>query len=64
MPGIPSPVHVEEAIVVSPEKVYRAAHEVMAERKAQAAEVRVVEAPRGAYTRPQILWTPSRNFVT
>ncbi|MBA3550359.1 MAG: hypothetical protein H0T76_28120 [Nannocystis sp.] len=67
VPGIPSPVHVEEAIVVSPEKVYRAAHEVMAERKAQAAaqaETRAVEAPRGAYTRPQILWTPSRNFVT
>jgi len=64
VPGIPSPVHVEEAIVVSPEKVHRAALEVMSERKAQATAPVVVEAPRGAYARPQILWTPSRNFVT
>lgn len=62
VPGIPSPVHVEEQLVVSPEKVHRAALEVMGQRKAQAAAP--VEAPRGAYTRPQILWTPSRNFVT
>jgi hypothetical protein len=64
VPGIPSPMHVEEQIVVSPEKVYRAAHELMAARKAPAAVAAPVEAPRGAYTRPQILWTPSRNFVT
>ena len=64
VPGIPSPVHVEEAIVVSPEKVYRAALEVMGQRKAQAAVAAPVEVPRGAYARPQILWTPSRNFVT
>jgi len=62
VPGIPSPVQVEEQLVVSPEKVHRAAHEVMAQRKVQAAAP--VEAPRGAYTRPQVLWTPSRNFVT
>jgi len=74
VPGIPSPVHVEEAIVVSPEKVYRAAIEVMGQRKVQAIAPVVApvvtpvvapgEASRGAYTRPQILWTPSRNFVT
>ncbi len=74
VPGIPSPVHVEEAIVVSPEKVYRAAIEVMGQRKVQAIAPVVApvvtpvvapgEAARGAYTRPQILWTPSRNFVT
>jgi len=67
VPGIPSPVHVEEQIVVSPEKVYRAAQELLAQRKvaaaAPAAPVRA-EPQRGAYTRPQILWTPSRNFVT
>lgn len=59
-PGIPSPVHVEEAIVVSPEKVERAAREVMAIKKAAA-----VKGPaRAAYSKPQILWTPSRSYVT
>ena len=68
VPGIPSPVHVEEQIVVSPEKVYRAVHELMAQRRATAI---VTQAPaatpvpaRAAFTKPQILWTPSRNFVT
>ena len=68
VPGIPSPVHVEEQIVVSPEKVHRAVHELMAQRRA--VEV-VAPAPtatpvpaRAAFTKPQILWTPSRNFVT
>ena len=68
VPGIPSPVLVEEQIVVSPEKVHRAATELMALRKASApapapAPARS-EAARAAYTRPQILWTPGRNFVT
>jgi len=65
VPGIPSPVQVEEQIVVSPEKVHRAAHELMAQRRpSELAAPAPAAAPRGVYTRPQILWTPSRNFVT
>jgi 2-oxoisovalerate dehydrogenase E1 component len=62
VPGIPSPVHVEEQIVVSPEKVHKAALELMAVRRVAAASAPA--APRGAIARPQILWTPGRSFVT
>ena len=67
VPGIPSPVHVEAQIVVSPEKVHRAVHELMAQRRASELVTTPVPAPapaRAAYSKPQILWTPSRNFVT
>ena len=47
---------------------HRAVHELMAQRRATAI---VTQAPaatpvpaRAAFTKPQILWTPSRNFVT
>lgn len=65
-PGIPSPVELEEKIVVSPEKVVHAAKELLAVRRAQPA-VAAARPTRGvaeAYARPQILWTPNRNFVT
>ena len=70
-PGIPSPIELEERIVVSPEKVHAAVHEVMAVRRAQPAAAAAAPAAakpvRGvaeAFARPQILWTPNRNFVT
>ncbi|MGB1012562.1 MAG: transketolase C-terminal domain-containing protein, partial [Nannocystaceae bacterium] len=61
-PGIPSPIHVEEALVVSPEKVVAAAQEVMALRKAATGEP---TAAPGLATpaETQVLWTPNRNFV-
>lgn len=65
-PGIPSPIELEEKIVVSPEKVVHAAKELLAVRRAQPA-VAAARPTRGvaeAYARPQILWTPNRNFVT
>ncbi len=61
VPGIPSPVHIEEAVVVSPDKVYRAVQALMAQRRVSAA---APTPTRSAYTRPQVLWTPGRNFVT
>lgn len=65
-PGIPSPIELEEKIVVSPEKVVHAAKELLAVRRAQpaAAAVRPTRGVAEAYARPQILWTPNRNFVT
>lgn len=66
-PGIPSPIELEEQIVVSPEKVHRAVKEVLAVRRAQAgaaAPARPVRGVAEAFARPQVLWTPNRNFVT
>ncbi|MEZ4454497.1 MAG: thiamine pyrophosphate-dependent enzyme [Nannocystaceae bacterium] len=54
IPGIPQNVRLEDAIVVSPEKVEAAAREVLAVKRPQAS------APAG---RGPILWTPSRYFV-
>lgn len=54
VPGIPQSVHLEDLVVVSPEKVVRAAREVLRTRLRAAA---AVAAP------PQVLWTPNRNFV-
>ena len=56
VPGIPQNAHLEEKLVVSPEKVIAAARQVMA-------------LPLGAGTSaapaatPTVLWTPNRNFV-
>lgn len=69
-PGIPSPVELEEHIVVSPEKVHAAVHQLLAVRRAQPAQAdkpaaqRPVRGVAEAFARPQILWTPNRNFVT
>ncbi|MCY1055816.1 transketolase C-terminal domain-containing protein [Nannocystis sp. SCPEA4] len=67
-PGIPSPIEIEEQIVVSPEKVHAAVLEVMSVKKAAAAAPPAPARPaRGGaevFARPQILWTPSRNSVT
>ncbi|MDC0670401.1 transketolase C-terminal domain-containing protein [Nannocystis radixulma] len=67
-PGIPSPIEIEEQIVVSPEKVHAAVLEVMSVKKAAAAAPPAPARPaRGSaevFARPQILWTPSRNSVT
>jgi 2-oxoisovalerate dehydrogenase E1 component len=64
-PGIPSPIELEEKIVVSPEKVYKAVHEVMSVKKAgAAAPARPTRGGAAVFARPQILWTPSRNSVT
>ncbi len=64
VPGIPQNVHLEEQIVVSPDKVVRAVEALLAlgKRGSQApAPARVRPAPSGA---PTVLWTPNRNFVT
>jgi 2-oxoisovalerate dehydrogenase E1 component len=61
VPGIPQNVHLEELVTVSPDKVVRAAHEVLAIRS------RTVTAGSGAPVPaagpPLVLWTPNRHFV-
>jgi len=59
VPGIPQNIHLEEKIVVSPEKVVAAAREVLAVR---APRGQGAEAPASA-ARSSILWTPNRYFV-
>lgn len=54
VPGIPQCVRLEDAIVVSPEKVEAAVREVLAVRRPQAS---------AAAGSGPILWTPSRYFV-
>ncbi|PCC69704.1 2-oxoisovalerate dehydrogenase E1 component [Nannocystis exedens] len=71
-PGIPSPIEIEEQIVVSPEKVHAAVLEVMSIRRVaparpaadSAAPARPARGGADVFARPQILWTPSRNSVT
>jgi len=68
-PGIPSPIEIEEQIVVSPEKVHAAVLEVMAIKRVgaaapAAAPARPARGGADVFARPQILWTPSRNSVT
>jgi 2-oxoisovalerate dehydrogenase E1 component len=58
VPGIPQNIHLEEQIVVSPEKVVAAAREVMAVRAPRGQG----EAPAPA-ARSSILWTPNRYCV-
>ncbi len=60
VPGIPQNVHLEEKIVVSPEKVVRAAKEVLAVRRAPTVEEVRTAAPSGP---APVLWTPNRYFV-
>ncbi len=53
VPGIPQSVHLEEKLVVSPDKIIAAARSVLAAR------LRGV----GATAPVPVLWTPNRNFV-
>lgn len=60
IPGIPQNVNLEHHIVVTPEKVVKAAHEVLQagrERPTASAAPSLPETPR-------VLWTPSRYFVS
>jgi 2-oxoisovalerate dehydrogenase E1 component len=59
VPGIPQNAHLEEKIVVSPEKVVKAARETMALPLGAGT---AVAAPAPAAS-PTVLWTPNRNFV-
>ncbi len=59
VPGIPQNIHLEEKIVVSPEKVVAAAHEVLGVRPAGGAAAKASAGP----ARSSILWTPNRYFV-
>lgn len=58
VPGIPQNARLEEQLVVSPEKIIKAAHEVMA--LSLGAGGASAPAPAAA---PAVLWTPNRNFV-
>ncbi|MGH1346758.1 MAG: thiamine pyrophosphate-dependent enzyme [Nannocystales bacterium] len=58
VPGIPQNARLEEQLVVSPEKIIKAAHEVMALPLGSGGAA--VPAPAAA---PAVLWTPNRNFV-
>lgn len=59
VPGIPQNARLEEQLVVSPEKIIKAAHEVMA-LPLGAGGGASAPAPAAA---PTVLWTPNRNFV-
>lgn len=59
VPGIPQNAHLEEHIVVSPQKIVAAAKAVLAVKRAEVASPRA-QTSRGA---PTVLWTPNRNFV-
>ncbi len=56
VPGIPQSVALEDQLVMSPDKIVVAAHEVM--------KLRVRAAAPSVAAPPQVLWTPNRNFVT
>ncbi len=58
VPGIPQNARLEEQLVVSPQKIIKAAHEVMA--LSLGADSSSAPAPAGP---PAVLWTPNRNFV-
>lgn len=57
VPGIPQSVVLEDAIVVSPDKVIRAARAVLDTR------LRAPEAAAAPAAPPRVLWTPNRSFV-
>ncbi len=75
IPGIPQNVNLEHHIVVTPEKVERAARELLVLQHSAAASGAPVRASTPAAgngevvtiqepARTQVLWTPSRYFVT
>lgn len=64
VPGIPQNIHLEEVIVVSPDKVYDAAKALLAVRRASpAASASAPRADGHTAAPPVVLWTPNRNFV-
>jgi 2-oxoisovalerate dehydrogenase E1 component len=67
VPGVPQNVHLEDFVVVSPDKVVRAARELLALRRpeaaATAAPATAVPPRRPAAVLPPVLWTPNRHFV-
>ncbi|TPV96798.1 MAG: hypothetical protein B7733_02635 [Myxococcales bacterium FL481] len=58
VPAIPQNLVLEHALVVTPAKIVDAAQEVMAVKIAAGG------AEAGRPIRPQVLWTPNRNFVS
>lgn len=65
IPGIPQNVHLEHAIVVTPEKIRAAATALLAVKAAQAPAPDARPAPSApAPLRTQVLWTPNRNYVS
>ncbi|HWB78972.1 MAG TPA: thiamine pyrophosphate-dependent enzyme [Nannocystaceae bacterium] len=60
VPGIPQNAHLEEHVVVTPDKVFAAAKAVLAVKRASAPESRTRTLSMAA---PTVLWTPNRNFV-
>lgn len=64
VPGIPQNVHLEEHVVLSPDKVVAAAKELLAIRRASAPVASGESRPRAAAPAvPTLVWTPNRNFV-
>ena len=62
VPGIPQNVALEDQIAVNPEKIHRAAKEVLAAKvTATSAAQAIAPAVRAA---PSVLWVPNRNFVS
>ena len=65
VPGIPQNINLEHHVTVTPEKVYRAAKELLATRRAPSAEAQTSAAASSSTpVRTQVLWTPNRNFVS
>jgi 2-oxoisovalerate dehydrogenase E1 component len=62
VPGIPQNIHLEEHVVLSPEKIVTAAKELLAIRRA-APPATVGERRSPVAAAPTVLWTPNRNFV-
>ena len=65
VPGIPQNVHLEDQLVVTPDKVVAAAREVMKTRTTVPVQhaAGAGSASADLPAPPQVLWTPNRNFV-
>jgi 2-oxoisovalerate dehydrogenase E1 component len=63
VPGIPQNAHLEELLVVSPDKVLAAAKALLQTRAATVAARPAADAPTTGAATPTVLWTPNRNFV-
>ncbi len=64
VPGIPQNLDLEHFVTVSPEKVYRAAKELLALERRAAPEPARPAPTAAAPLRTQVLWTPNRNYTT
>jgi 2-oxoisovalerate dehydrogenase E1 component len=62
VPGIPQNVSLEDRLAVNPDKIYKAAKEVL-EAKVSATTLERAEAP-AIPAAPAVLWIPNRNFVS